>query len=1136
MNGTTRINDQNSKAQLAAKFNEFYLQTTSPAISQIGNYRIIDEIGEGAFGKVYLANHMLLNVNVVLKCGLIDDPNIVREIYYHKQLKHKNIVKLYEIIKTESHLWLALEYCEGNELFYYIYEQRKLDIETTKKLFNQILTSIKYVHSLNLAHRDLKLENILLADKERTIVKLTDFGFVREFNPYKRQFLSTVCGTTVYMAPELLKNEKYSGFLIDIWSLGVILFTMLYGEMPFDEDDDLRTKFKIVHDEPIYRDSIPPEAIALLKKMLSKDPRARPTLTEIISLPFLNDPHKQALDLRSRRSSLYNDNESIISINHYYNLHTIPFQSKLERHLLKKLQKLNINIEYLQQSVINGETNSLTAFYDLSLAHEFQKKKKRYMKEKKLKYYEAKRTLKRSRRKVKSALSLSDQNYSGAQPLERIISSLSLSSSKNVNGPNNNHNNSIITTNNTNLNTPSNSDMNSPPLENASLRHASILASLLQMNNGFDVPAYQRTVSFHPEEDRRRTSNVTAMSSIGSENLKKRSKNNKILNKLQFWKRNRRSIDETIAPHAYENNAYNNYMGNTESTTSSLPLDPVGPLPLNETNLAINNAVTQPLARQRRSSDVDMDEGLQINVKPKTPTPPLDEHSTTLGMSSPGSIHPRTQNGSDHQLNEDNENSQLNGTTLETDASDHEAKVLTHSPQIVVESNSLGNDTIEGVSHDPNLKEEHSNDTRHPSSINGHLELNSSEGSPSIAHTNSESYYISAGSRIRTRPSSMISQMSQLSHLSQLSTMMSESELDILDETSMDDEFDDDEGVYESSINMSQHDFPQQKYLSSGMTPGSSVSMNNSSSTKVKKRPSYVRNLSSDISIVSNSTSATGQNKPSHHSKKLSLSQVSSNSSEESLILNNMNYSNLINTLNSQLKGFPNSSTPIVSFPTRANDLDSTLLPAAGPPDFFKNSKKTNQKSYRQHPKLRSNRPVSPKASPKASPKSSSSKLNQIANGNDSSNTNKFKAISSYPFGFKSMKNGTSNGDNPVARSHSPPIPNKFNKLKRTRPPKSKMEGVEENDDEVEEEELISTSSLDKPYCPIPVKTHHAANGSSVNDKFSMWSSTAPPSGRLANGKFNATAPTALPQHLTPSHTPHFESADIITEEEENEE
>lgn len=275
----SRAYENNSTAQLAAQFNEFYLAITSPVVSQIGNYKIVEEIGEGAFGKVYLAQHVLLNAKVVLKCGLIDDPNIVREIYYHQQLKHKNIVKLYEVIKTEQHIWMALEYCEGGELFYYIYEQRRLDIGVCRLLFYQIVQGIKYVHSLNLSHRDLKLENILLADKKRLIIKLTDFGFVREFNPYKRLLLSTVCGTTAYMAPEMLKTEKYSGFAVDTWSMGVILYAMVYGVLPFDDDDDMKMKIKIMNEDPVLRtDNVDPEVVELIRKMLLKDPALRPSI------------------------------------------------------------------------------------------------------------------------------------------------------------------------------------------------------------------------------------------------------------------------------------------------------------------------------------------------------------------------------------------------------------------------------------------------------------------------------------------------------------------------------------------------------------------------------------------------------------------------------------------------------------------------------------------------------------------------------------------------------------------------------------------------------------------------------------------------------------------------------------------
>lgn len=433
MNGTRPVakysKDNNNTAQLANEFNNFYMAISSPKISQIGNYRITKEIGEGAFGKVYLATHILLNVNVVLKCGLIDDPNIVREIYYHKQLKHKNIVSLYEVIKTENHLWIAMEYCEGGELYYLVYEKRRLELNECRHIFFQIMLGVQFVHSMNLSHRDLKLENILLSDKKKSCVKLTDFGFIREFNPQSRRFLTTICGTTVYMAPELLSGQKYSGFAIDVWSLGIILYTMLYGVLPFDDDDEMKTKSKIVNEDPTFADFVPEEVNQLILKMLNKDPTKRIGVGEILNSSFLIDSYNKHLEKTQKK--VIGDGESILSINQHYNSMKRPFDTRIERELIGKLQKLNVDIDELQASIYGNETNSLTAFYELLLTREFSKKKKRYIRDKKRKYFEARNSLRKSRKKVKSALSMSDQ-LSGSQPLERIISTLSITSNKNT--------------------------------------------------------------------------------------------------------------------------------------------------------------------------------------------------------------------------------------------------------------------------------------------------------------------------------------------------------------------------------------------------------------------------------------------------------------------------------------------------------------------------------------------------------------------------------------------------------------------------------------------------------------------------------------------------------------------------------
>lgn len=503
---SSRLHEQNQAAQLAAQFNHFYQEITQRDITQIGNYRIVKEIGEGAFGKVYLAQHVLLNCEVVLKCGLIDDPNIVREIYYHKQLRHKNVVKLYEVIKTETHLWMVMEYCRGNELYYYIYEKRKLDYEVCQKLFYQIADAMRYVHSLNLAHRDLKLENILMADKKRTVIKLTDFGFVREFNPYKRLLLSTVCGTTAYMAPEVLKNEKYSGFAIDVWSMGVILYAMIYGELPFDSDDEMNTKVKIVNDEPVYKDTYPVAVNDLLKKMLSKNPATRPTIAEILNSPFLIDTTNSVLE--KKPSQVQNEEESILSINQHYKKNVMPFTSKIEKHLLKKMEKLGLDVEALQAAAFCGQCNSLTAFYDLALTFEFQKKKKRYLSKKR--YFDAKRQLRRSSQRVKSVLSLSDQ----------------------VNSP-------VTERDCSRNNTSTRLELARKYLSRRSVEtgRASSLSNGLTFTAAehpetLSPSAMNRTVSFHPDERRSFVSSNTNDSTSHG-------KVKNLLEKMVFWKRNK---------------------------------------------------------------------------------------------------------------------------------------------------------------------------------------------------------------------------------------------------------------------------------------------------------------------------------------------------------------------------------------------------------------------------------------------------------------------------------------------------------------------------------------------------------------------------------------------------------------------
>ena len=827
MNGIGSSKVINNTAQLAAQFNDFYLEITSPKISQIGNYKIIKEIGEGAFGKAYLATHILLNINVVLKCGLIDDPNIVREIYYHKQLKHKNIVSLYEVIKTENHLWIALEYCQGGELYYYIYEKKRLELDECRNIFFQIVLGVKYVHSLNLSHRDLKLENILLADQKRTIVKLTDFGFIREFNPQSRKFLSTICGTTVYMAPELLTGQKYSGFAIDIWSMGVILYTMLNGMLPFDDDDEMKIQHKVINTEPMFYDHVPIDVNQLISKMLLKDPNQRPSLNEILNSSYLIDVYNKYLEKGTKRnSSGSGDAESIISINQHYNTVDRPFEAKIEKDLLRKLQRISFDTEELKATMYNNEINLLTAFYELLLTQEYSKKKQKYMREKKRKLYEAKKSLKKSRKRVKSVLSLSDQAL-GSQPLERIMSSLSIASNKNSSRHTLTIARKSLDKNDTtqipplpkssqtsrlNIEIPSpratNTSIALPPRSRRSSREISTTTAASSITADLNTPL-RRTVSFVP--DGRRLSQV--ISSEPKETIKKTNKSGKILHKLQFWKKNKGDEyqDDTISHYSTKSNH--------SKSTNDVMMESDGENPL------------ELIVKGGNNSPIKFDNTMNSHQKMNTVPPEVLEQQRL----------DRFHKNDATRRQRENSNSDGQSGKLERP---QQLQLQHHRQLLQLQSLNTGLSTS-GIDspHTP------------PSAENSRF--------------------------ARTRPSSMISQISQLSKLSQMSTMLSESELDILDETdTMDDDDDYDDEVYESSINTSQDN----KLTGPNATPSSS---NQGVKTSSKKRPTYRRGVASDTSITSTpSASGGGAGGGSGiistiPKKKNSLSKLRSNSSED---------------------------------------------------------------------------------------------------------------------------------------------------------------------------------------------------------------------------------------------------------------
>lgn len=228
-------------------------------------------LGKGAFGKVNLGLHRLTRKLVAIKAVGLEymkdessKKKMSNEISILKILRHPNVTKLLETFDTDKHHLIVLELCPGGDLLNYVRKRRKLNEKYAKFVFRDIMKGIAYLHQNGVVHRDIKLDNILLDG--RGSIKIGDFGVSRRV--IDNELLFEQCGTPAYIAPEIVRELGYKGFPVDIWSAGVCLYAMLYGNVPFKANQmgDLN---KMILDAVIeYKDTASEEARDLMQKML----------------------------------------------------------------------------------------------------------------------------------------------------------------------------------------------------------------------------------------------------------------------------------------------------------------------------------------------------------------------------------------------------------------------------------------------------------------------------------------------------------------------------------------------------------------------------------------------------------------------------------------------------------------------------------------------------------------------------------------------------------------------------------------------------------------------------------------------------------------------------------------------------
>ena len=328
------------------------------------------QLGSGSFGRVFLVTHnetkKLYALKVIDKRKLLVSYGkldiIYNEINIHSKLDHENIIKLYNVHEDNENINIIMEYAPNGNLFELLSKEKNGFSEYKAfEYFIQVVNAVYYLHNNNIIHRDIKPENILIGEDNK--IKLCDFGWAKELTLENR---STFCGTVEYMAPEIVENENYD-YSVDIWSLGILLYELLYGHSPFKAKNTKNIILNIKSHELTYDDknkNVSNSCKDLIKKLLNNNPQKRYKIKDILEHPFIKKHSERYLSTFKKKSSLDEEEDKFFEIRH---ANTKYISSKNQQTFFKlNTKKISFTPKIIPNSSKKVDIKPRKLNYDLS--------------------------------------------------------------------------------------------------------------------------------------------------------------------------------------------------------------------------------------------------------------------------------------------------------------------------------------------------------------------------------------------------------------------------------------------------------------------------------------------------------------------------------------------------------------------------------------------------------------------------------------------------------------------------------------------------------------------------------------------------------------------------------------------------